>query len=293
MKPLILLLLSLALLQACKPAQDLSGVPSYVHIDKAIVLPDVNFSDSSSRITDIWLGVNETALGAYQMPCTVPVLDAGPANVTMLAGVKQNGIAATRVPYPFYTLNAVEAIQKDTIERGKTTKLKATFSYNKNTLSWINESFRATNPTFIGLDGNNTAFIEYIADSTSPGIGHSCMHAALTNPSRNIYYGTTRVPLRGFDPNQPVWMEISFKTDVALTVGMFIIDAQSGASTSNDMVTLPPTNGVWKKVYIDFTTLVANTTPNSLFSMYINGGMNAGDETDNIYITNLKILYFP
>ncbi len=293
MKPLILLLLSLALLQACKPTQDLSGVPSYVHIDKATVTPDANFIDTSSRITDIWLGVNETELGAYPLPCTVPVLDAGPATVTMLAGVKQNGIAATRVPYPFYTLNAVEAIQKDTIERGKTTKLKATFSYNKNTLSWINESFRAGNATFIGLTGNNTSFIEYTTDSTSPGIGKSCMHAALTNPDRNIYYGTTRVPLRGFNPNQPVWMEISFKTDVALTVGMFIIDAQSGQSTSNDMVTLPPTNGVWKKVYIDFTTLVANTTPNSLFSMYINAGMNAGDQTDNIYITNLKILYFP
>src|SRR5437867_4161603 len=87
----------------CKPSYKDEEIPSYIRVDKVYLRTDyTNEGDSFHNITDVWLDESGQVLGAYQIPVSIPVLDAGKKQVAFNAGVKENGTAATRNIYPFY-----------------------------------------------------------------------------------------------------------------------------------------------------------------------------------------------
>ena len=283
MKKLFLILSPLLLLlNGCKPGEDISGIPSYVRFDQTYIKTDyIKYGDTFENITDIWLGANGQALGAYQLHSTIPVLETGDQLLTIQAGVKENGTAATRAIYPFYTY-----VTKTTnLQRGKINVINPIFDYDKNTIVVLLEKFEGGKQQFGALDGSNTSLIS-LSNETQPKYGQDrCLEAQLSNPDRTIFYAADKSPKTGFNPGKAVWAEVSFNTEVPLTVGMFISESTTGYNGSHDLVTLNSTNGQWKKVYINFTTAVAEDMaahPYATFSLYIEGFKADGNQTDHI-----------
>ena len=293
----IYLLIAIVLLgvSACKPSEDITGVPSYVHIQKADVhIPGNNFlvqGDSFQNITDIWLSVSGSALGAYELPATIPALFDGNQNLGIQAGIKENGTGATRAIYPFYTY----IIKNVNLQSTKTLDVHPIFQYDPKTKFIFNERFENSNPTIQPFVGNNTAKISY-PKFTDPNYAlygeNRCMEAQLINSDSGTFYASDLKSRTGFTIGNPVWMEISFNTEVPLTVGMFVVQAGTGSSYSSDLVTLNTTGGLWKKVYINFTDLIYNEAAGSGYSFYIEGFKAAGNQIDHIYIDNIKLLCF-
>ena len=91
-----LVLLNL-LLVSCEK-NDKNMIPSYIKINSI----SINNSEETHNITDAWVYINDNLQGVYELPAHFPVLYTGNQRIRIKAGIKQNGISSTRIPYPFY-----------------------------------------------------------------------------------------------------------------------------------------------------------------------------------------------
>ena len=87
-------------------------IPSYIGINDFNLTSNSSFGENTENITDVWIYIDENLQGVYEIPVTFPVLNKGLQNIRIKAGVKANGIASTRIQYPFYTsyLDTVELV---------------------------------------------------------------------------------------------------------------------------------------------------------------------------------------
>ena len=101
-------------------------IPSYIGINDFNLTSNSSFGENTENIKDVWIYINENLQGVYEIPVTFPVLNKGLQNIRIKAGVKANGIASTRIQYPFYTsyLDTVELVENETIN------ISPSFSYN-------------------------------------------------------------------------------------------------------------------------------------------------------------------
>src|ERR1700679_1828129 len=79
-------------------------IPCYGHID-SIPLVITNFTQGTSAngINTAWVYVDDNPVGAFQLPCTFPMIaTTGQHVVTIFAGVENAGEANNRMKYPFY-----------------------------------------------------------------------------------------------------------------------------------------------------------------------------------------------
>lgn len=286
MKKICYILLSLLLFAGCKPTYNKDEVPSYIRVDKVHVNTDyANYGDSSQNISDIWVSVNGQFIGGFELPATIPVLNDGDQFATFQAGVKEDGIASTRAIYPFYNLIPVNI----KLQRGKTLLYRPSFTYNKNA-KIIHEGFDGLQSTWQlkAFTGDNS--IVSRSNKAEPLSGNnSCLLAQLTTSANSFVYAGPSV---GFTLGKQVWAEISFNSEVILNVGLFVSTPSTTGSHSRDILELNTTNGVWKKVYVNFTSVVQEETPGSKFTFYITASKADGTQIDNIYLDNIKILYF-
>ncbi|MDR0368011.1 MAG: hypothetical protein LBH82_02580 [Bacteroidales bacterium] len=80
-------------------------IPSYIYIENV----DFKVRDrerqgtESHNIPFIFLSVDGTEIGYYQLPALVPVIADGQTNITVKPGIRLNGLSQQRVDYPFYT----------------------------------------------------------------------------------------------------------------------------------------------------------------------------------------------
>ena len=110
-----LLLCATMLMVGCK--KDPDTFPAYLHLDKIEV--EHNSDGTTAAYGDAWLTSeidavqielwfegekNTTQLGTFELPCTVPVLTDKRKidKIHVYPFVKQNGIAATHIYYPYY-----------------------------------------------------------------------------------------------------------------------------------------------------------------------------------------------
>ena len=96
MKKITYLILLLFFVSCKKESAD--TIPAYIQIDD-IELEEENIT---SNITDAWVYVNDQLQGVYKLPAKFPVLEEGVQKVRIKAGIKANGIASSRIAYPFY-----------------------------------------------------------------------------------------------------------------------------------------------------------------------------------------------
>ena len=78
-------------------------IPAYLHIDSFTLKGSYDsFGTLSHAITDVWVIIDNEFIGAYELPADIPVLKEGKKSMVLKAGIKENGITNTRLPYPFY-----------------------------------------------------------------------------------------------------------------------------------------------------------------------------------------------
>ena len=92
--------------------------------------------------------------GIYPLPTTFPVLKEGNQNISIKAGIKNNGISATRVNYPFYDFYTENIILK----KDSTTIINPAVSYFENTSFYIID-FENGSSTFIRTENSDTSFL--------------------------------------------------------------------------------------------------------------------------------------
>jgi hypothetical protein len=259
---------------------------SYIAINSVNVTTDAAIQGSNAaNISDAWIYVDDKLVGAYKLPCRVPVLNSGTHKVSIGAGIQLNGSSTLRTPYLFYRFHEQENVN---LELGQTTIISPTFSY----FDSLTFAFKAN---FDDLSGNKLT-------STSS----SDTTLSLCNDPARVFEGAGSclvelfkdsgfVDFQMIDPislpkgGANVFMEINYKTNQDLLIGLR--SYYSGASTQEEQViTLRPTES-WNKVYINLTRQVSSQINANNFRIYFQSKKLSGSEPLEVLIDNFKIIY--
>jgi hypothetical protein len=283
--PVLFVLVALTL-NSCEKFSGDQKIPAYLSID-SISFSNGNdyeaYGTSSHNITDAWVYIDGEILGTFQLPARFPVLQEGTHKVTILAGIKKDGIASTRVEYPYY--NIIEKTVKFVADSTtKLTNLQTTYKPVTKFL-WM-EDFDSP---AITLDTTKRSSIKVKITETLPsGIfekAHSGMAEMATDSD---YFEAITHKVFPISTSSPTYLELNFKTNNVLTVGVFLYSS----STIYDVpiMALFPTNDKWKKIYIDLSTSITAYSGMSTFRVYFAASKDATVDTCRIYLDNCKLL---
>lgn len=275
---LFLFVVALASQLACKkPAND--GIPAYVQIDSVQVVTTPDQGSASHNISNVWLDVNGVNLGVYNPPAILPILETGPTRLFFFAGVKENGISATRVIYPFF--------EPDTI----------TIDLQKEEIDTFNPSFRYTaSADFYIYNFDNGNGFENMgrtdsADLVFEGAGSGMITLDEINNSVvcRLIDGIRDLPL-----GTPVFIEMNYRNNNQFYFGVSATD-ENGTTISLDKLIITPKEE-WNKIYINVGPEITqfntqNQTPIREYNFIIRAVKSDNVSIARIFIDNFKIVY--
>lgn len=294
------------MLSGCKKFQGDVTVPAFIHIDAIDVVRQSQNAPSGeegfyvSEVDAVELvcyfegDEAETALGAYQLPCTVPVLRHGEMKYLKInAAVKQNGISGTRIAYPFYQtimLEHVPLTAEDTTYLGEQTDkgwtLHANYYEKGNRLRVLAECF--FEPTSFSLcTDTNVEWVVNDPQHACTGQGYGRVHVADSVQILNFGFNDSTE----FDPGNSriLYLEMNYKTDVPMYVQMLgFATSTAGALTSKSVMCLYPTDR-WRKIYINLGRTWSQFNYLAPIKLYFQAANTDGVEGD-ILLDNIKVL---
>jgi hypothetical protein len=283
---LVFLVFGIAVLSSCNIINRDEPEAAYIAIDTVTVQTDNDIQGSpSAKITDAWIYVDDNLVGAFPLPCRIPVLKTGDHKVSIGAGIQVNGSSTLRTPYIYYRFYTLESV---TLTAGETTELHPTVTYfdsltfpfkaNFDDISGNKLTASASSDTTAGLtnnpalvyEGNGSFRMQLLRDS---GLVDVEMIESVVLPKNS----TT------------IYMEMNYKTNVDLVVGLRA--NYTGASTVDNTILTLRANDRWNKVYINLTKPVNTQVNASSFRVYFAAFKASGTAPLDVFLDNLKIVY--
>jgi hypothetical protein len=273
----------LLILQACELVNPTSDVPAYIRVKKADFSTDIQRQGTAShKITDVWAIANNKFLGTFELPAIFPVLETGRKELRLSAGIKENGISATRKIYPFY--KAFDTVLE--FNKEATIQIEPHYTYREDTKFEFIEGFEGTSWKFQPTSANKADIDTARIEETNPAYpSEHCLKAKLTSVSAD--FAIMSPVIFTLRQGKPAWMELDIKSDVL--VDITIINLTNGQRL--DYLTLNSTKE-WNKVYINFTDFVAGFGTGSSYRIFFFAKNQNAQETEYIYMDNIKLLYF-
>jgi hypothetical protein len=278
-------LIVISMLPSCKDIPN-GGIPVYIRVDSTRVEPTFvgspyRFGSLSHRITDVWAYDGSIALGAFETPIKIPILDTGNLGMTFSPGIMDDGLTNYRVIYALMkpdTFTIVHPIP------GATYYHQPRYSYFDSLQIGFIEDFEQSTTIFKGLA------ILHGSPSTNPYIYQGLGSGFL---SVDTGYQQTVINLKDSIPIKANGREVYLEMDYNLSV----LEAEIGIKTITNGVTsgqlpriiLEP-NNKWTKIYINLSSLVGKN-PADYYKVYINPFKPINSPRGHIAMDNMKLLY--
>ena len=236
---------------------------------------------------------SETNLGVYQMPFTIPVLRHGTAKyIRVVPVVKQNGIAGSRIAYPYYQVIQLDNVKlaPDSVTRlgrfdsvANQWYLQANY-YSRDLIDILSEDYFEPTSFSINFDSTVT-WVRNDPDNACSGQGYGLIEVPDSATVANFSITTPYSPAN----TKILYLEMDYKTDLDLYINMLGFTlSTSGTATSNSVMTLYP-NSQWQKIYINLgrTWRQFNyNTPITLFFQVANPDHKGG----RVMLDNVKVI---
>ncbi len=267
--------LSFSSCEIINPEED---IPSYIHIDSIALNADYK---APYNISDAWLYVNGNLQGVFELPATIPVLAGGINGVQIAPGIKINGIALTRMAYPFFELyeTNIELFRDSVISISPVTSYKGTTKWEEN-FEDIGYTLQAT--------GNSDTTVNRITDPAEVFQGTGCAQFALSAEQTAIEVissNTFQLPKGG----TAVFLEIHYKCNNTFSVGIF-------SNTVSQLVQIPPSLVInpreeWNRIYINLTNEVSAQAQAIDYNIYFYMEKDGGNATAEAYVDNIRLVH--
>ena len=241
----------------------------------------------STNITDAWVTVNGNFMGAFEIPSSVPLIGLSEiTNLRISPGIKENGISATRIIYPFYEIfEQFETDFNENITLYPTTKFKET----------VNCKFSSTG-SFEGLgDGlleeakNNSSVISNTTNPNEVFQGEKSCKISLDSSSDTLYVTTKEFSfIEDLILPTNVFLELNFKSSINFEYGLLnyilndSIEVEGGGINKSDE---------WKKIYLNLSEQIVPYMNSSDFKIYFKGYFSGENSEDYILLDNIKVIY--
>tara|TARA_B110000977_G_C11000583_1_gene463646 strand:+ start:170 stop:1069 length:900 start_codon:yes stop_codon:yes gene_type:complete len=293
---LFLVIVAFSFFCSCSKENFKAEIPSYLKI-KAIDLETDNFDGSDSqKITDAWVTMDGIFLGAFEIPCTIPILAEGEHEFAISAGIKANGISATRIRYPFYSIcnlfynNATEQILEGKVNlyRDSTVTVSATTTYTDNTNFLFIESFE--DPGIIvepSTESDTTLQKTNIDSLVFEGYGSGLVELDSVNDFFELINSEFVTLNSIYNDNM---LELNYKSDHSFKVGIAVKSTETGEINRFEALHID-SSSVWNKIYVHMTNQVNLGTTSDEFGVFIGMKKRANVETATFYFDNIKWLH--
>lgn len=266
-------------------------IPTYFKIPKFKIETNLsNQGSNSDCITDVWVNIDGNLQGIYELPAKFPILASGNHEITLRAGIKNNGIAASRIIYPFYTFFVIDTI----LDVNKTMVIEPMSTYKNECVFIWTEDFENSGITLKTTAKSDTSLI---INTTEVFEGNNSGAIFLDNSHRLFECQALDSVFLPRD-NSPIFMEMNYKSNLVqasgsesmFIVGMFITNQQH--VVQNPIIYINSTNNEWKKIYIDLSQMVIGNFDAKYFHLFIGASIDQSVNSAEIYIDNLKIIHF-
>ncbi|MEO0897763.1 MAG: hypothetical protein AAFY71_15260 [Bacteroidota bacterium] len=282
------------ILGGCRQGEE-PGAPIYLKLGQGKVKLSEDGFTSDIAIKDFWMSHNANNLGVFQVPNVVPLIpEEGENRVFVNAGVWENGFSDFRLPYPFWRGIAVDVSNASPLD---TIEINPTFEFlSADTVInfAFNEEFETGSSNLSDFyDGPNGTLFRKSGEAAFQGrVG---LKATFTKTSYNLLaIGTSAIPLPQQGAND-VWMEITYKSDVTFSPGLFYTVVGNG-ETGDIRTNFFNSNGEWRTAYLHVNQSVRSVIGTALFTPYIRATSQFPNSdsigTGTIMIDNFRILHF-
>ena len=279
--------------------------PAYLHLDKIDVIH--NSDGTTSTWGDSWLTSKidavqielwfkgedaTTTLGTFELPCTVPVLTDKREieKIQISPFVKQNGIAATHIYYPYYEIYVGHNIEiaPDSItnigvqDKDSLWSISVPYRGSKYMDVLLHEFFEPQQMSIV-LD----SMAERVTNEDAcSGLGFGRVEFKASEDNKTFFADKI---LTEHDASSYLYLEMDYRTDARLAIGMESSATIGGNPSILSVITLYPTDDEWNKIYINLgrTWKYFNYNPHFKICFTI---LNKDKIDGNVDIDNLKVL---
>lgn len=267
---------------SCSKEDFEAEIPAYITIDDITLTTNyLTEGTASENITDAWVYINDDLVGVYELPAKFPVLKEGNVSIKVFAGIKNNGITSDRVRYLAYDPHE----EQIDLVKGETVAIEPTIRYNSTVnFKWL-EDFESASTSFL-YHGNSDTIIEKQTQVVKEGNFSGKVYLE----SDMNFFEMTTVPLTGIPVSgRPVYLELDFKTNLPVTVGVYLDNNQHDYTILN-------TTSEWKKIYINLAQVIKdNNSGSSEFRVFfgiLETSSNVFPTHPEIFFDNMKLIHF-
>jgi len=278
-------------LESCDIINPDETIPATITIDSFIVSSDILTQGSnSSKITDVWINIDGNLQGIYELPATFPVLETGDRALIIRAGIKNNGIAASREIYEFYNWEEMDI----TLTSGENKHITPQISYKDNLNFMLIEDFEDPGLKFVTTEKSDTDLIHSNID-----VFEGYRSGMIVLDSNHTFFECKSYDSLFLPVNMTkVYVEMDYKSDLDLNyVGnnQFAVGIFATTSTSviqDPVIYLNETGGKWNKIYIDLTDFLNEYQTALYFHLFIGANKEKSFPDAQISIDNIKVITY-
>lgn len=261
--------------------------PSWIYINPWVLQENQTNLEGelTHNITDGYLLIDDKVIGYFELPIKLPLLLEGAKKIAIYPAIHNNGISSTKRTYPFlqpYQINV-------SLKKNETLTINPTTKYYTQTKFWI-ENFEdaglklTTDPNFSPLltTGSNPLILKY-------GQKYGWIH--LTMKDSEWMGVTDKISLPQFGTE--VFLEMDYMNTNRILTG--VKSYGPNAFQTNPNIQLNAQSDAtkkWKKIYIDLKEIISYSTNYNQFEQFIKTELDAGKDSSDIYIDNIKLVYF-
>lgn len=284
-KILIYLLSATSILHSsCKKFNEEEPIPSYIRIPKCTLSCDSILQGSTrSNISDVWVNINENRQGTYEVPVNFPVVENGNKRITLRAGIKANGIASSRIIYPFYN-----AINIDTVLTPENQLVfNPVFTYlSSSVFAWL-ENFQGNG---FSLDRGTLSdtLLNLESDSINTNQKYGVFYIDAIR-QKFEYKSTEKFVLPSNGSN--IFLELDYQCTHPFLVGVYINKLQQSVKTP--IIYINPHANSFNHIYIDLTYIVSQNSDAINYNIFFGSSLYTDEYTKGeIKIDNIKLIHF-
>jgi hypothetical protein len=279
-----LLFCTLIMFYSCNLINPDEPAPAYIFIDEFSVVTTPGQGTNRNAITELWVYSNADIVGVFDLPAQIPIIGNGNEQLTIFAGIKNNGIGTTRIRYPFFAtydtvlnLNSLDEF-----------RLSPVFTYYDEVQIDNSRNFETGN-TFVA-GPNNQGSLQLIDDSQIAADGNRCIKVSMGDASYMQFIDNSNLLM---DAGNTVFLEMDYSCNNTFAVGVYVV--QGGNSSKVPVLFLTPTTpeaGMipeWNRVYVDFGAIAIQYPQADYYRIYVESSSNEST-SPTVFLDNLKIV---
>lgn len=273
----LLIFLSTIFLYSC---QEDGAVPSFIEIVDYELTTELGEGTDNDKITDAWIFVDGKSLGAYELPSTLPIISDGPVQLDIWPVIKENGVLANSIIYPFYT----KMSGTYTFNPEETTKLDLQTTYRDDLTFEVVEDFEGGHFFTDDVDGDPATTITVTSVDAFEGGSSGRIVLNEDNPYLEAGWKDLFYPERA----ELAWVELNYKTNIPFVIGLRGVKDGMPVGDYNTFIN---TKNEWNKIYFNFSSLIDPTIFDAAQLVIVAGWTSILDvEEAEILIDNVKFI---